>query len=328
MIIDGKLFQEQKIEELKNLIQEKDIKIKNAVIVVGNDPASEIYVRNKITICAKVGIQTSLISLDENVSENKLLNIIDDLNNREDINGILVQLPLPKHISEDKVARAINPNKDIDCFNPYNIGNMVIGNNKIGTDILPCTPMGILMLLEQYNIDVVGKKVVVVGRSNIVGKPISILLTNKGATVTVCHSKTKDLIAELKTADIAILAIGKAKYFKQEWFKQDVVIIDVGINRQEDNKVCGDFDIEKDKYKDFQGMITPVPNGVGRSTIVALMYNSLSCYYKQNKEKSKTNKLLELQTNFLKEQEDNKYRIEQENKCFLALVNYMQKKLS
>lgn len=284
MILNGKCVQDEIIDKLEHNFRDKNIK--NAIIIVGDDPASKTYVKNKVEVCAKAHIDTEVIELPNDISEEELLLRIHHLNNDDTITGILVQLPLPKHINENKVAVAISPAKDLDCFNPVNVGNMFLGNMTPGKDILPATPLGILMLLNSYYIPVVGKNVVVVGRSNIVGKPIATMLTNLGATVTVCHSRTKNLKKITKKADICILAVGKARMFDRTWFNSRAVIIDVGINRA-NGKLCGDFDKFKHPYeskfsKSEKLHITPVPNGVGRTTVAALIYNTLACYKMNN----------------------------------------------
>lgn len=246
-----------------------------AVIQVGNNPASSTYVNNKIKACKEIGFISNVFHYADDLSEKELLNIISELNNDNSVNGILVQLPLPAHIDETSVINAISPNKDIDAFHPYNVGCMLTGE----ANFLPCTPAGIIALLERYNIDIAGKECVVVGRSNIVGKPIAQLLLQKNGTVTICHSKTANLMEVCKRADILICAIGKAKFFNADYVKQGTVIIDVGINRDENGMLCGDVDFESVEY--IASHITPVPGGVGPMTIAMLMKNTLSAAQKQ-----------------------------------------------
>ncbi len=237
------------------------------MIQVGNDPASCVYVNNKKKACAFIGIESLSYELEEQISQEELLNIIDELNHNEMVHGILVQLPLPKHIDENAVIHAIAPKKDVDGFHPETVGNMFIGENCF----LPCTPAGVIELLKRTNIEIAGKECVVVGRSNIVGKPMAMLLLQENGTVTITHSKTVDLKEVTKRADILVAAIGKPRFITSEYVKKDAVIIDVGIHRNENNKLCGDVDFEDVLEK--VSAITPVPGGVGPMTIAMLMKN-------------------------------------------------------
>jgi methylenetetrahydrofolate dehydrogenase (NADP+)/methenyltetrahydrofolate cyclohydrolase len=240
-----------------------------AVILVGNNPASQIYVKNKEKACLELGMNSIMIELPQDVSEVELLSKIKELNQDPAIHGILVQLPIPKHINENKVIETISPLKDVDGFHPLNIGRMMTGQNTF----LPCTPFGIMVLLEESGISIAGKNVVVVGRSNIVGKPVGQLLLNQHATVTYCHSKTQDLKFYTNQADILVAAVGIPNFIKAEHIKEGAVVIDVGINRNENGKLCGD--VAFDTVCEKAGYITPVPKGVGPMTITMLMYNTL-----------------------------------------------------
>ena len=269
-IIDGKAISAQIKEELKEKVKGlkaagKEITL--AVIQVGEDPASTVYVNNKKKACEYVGIRSLAYNLPESVREAELLQLIEELNAREDVNGILVQLPLPAGIEKDKVIRSIAPEKDVDGFHPGNVGALCIGE----PGFLPCTPAGIIQLLKRSGISIEGKECVVVGRSNIVGKPMSLLLLRENGTVTVAHSRTKDLKAVTRRADILVAAVGKPKMITREYVKEGAVVIDVGIHRMENNKLCGDVD-----YADVEPVcsaITPVPGGVGPMTVAMLMYN-------------------------------------------------------
>ncbi|MCM3692493.1 bifunctional methylenetetrahydrofolate dehydrogenase/methenyltetrahydrofolate cyclohydrolase FolD [Neobacillus niacini] len=271
-IIDGKEIAAKKkveiAEEVKKL-KEKGVTPGLAVILVGNNHASRTYVTNKEKTCRELGMHSVLIELPGEASQEELLLKIDELNEDPAIHGILVQLPLPKHIDEIKVIEAISPLKDVDGFHPINIGRMMTGQDAF----LPCTPYGIMVLLEETGISVAGKHVVVVGRSNIVGKPVGQLFLNQHATVTYCHSRTKDLQAQTSQADILVAAVGIANFIKANHVKDGAVIIDVGINRNEAGKLCGDVDFNEVVEK--AGYITPVPKGVGPMTITMLMYNTL-----------------------------------------------------
>ena len=269
-IIDGKAISKQIKDEVKEKVaalKAQGVTVTLAVVQVGNDPASSVYVNNKKKACAYTGMESESFELPEETTQEELLSLIEELNGRKEINGILVQLPLPKHIDEDKVIDAIDPKKDVDGFSPQSVGAMVIG--KPG--FLPCTPAGIIQLLKRSNIDIDGKSCVVVGRSNIVGKPMSILMLRENATVTVCHSHTKDLKEVCKNADILIVAIGKPKFIDASYVKDGAVVIDVGIHRNAENKLCGDVDFDSVMPK--ASHITPVPGGVGPMTIAMLMSN-------------------------------------------------------
>lgn len=269
-LIDGKAISAQIKDELKEQVatlKEQGIELTLAVIQVGQDPASSVYVRNKKNACAYIGINSVAHELPEETTQEELLDLIDKLNKYEKINGILVQLPLPKHIDEDAVISAIAPSKDVDGFHPQNVGALSIGKKGF----VSCTPAGIIQLLKRSNIDIEGKECIVLGRSNIVGKPMAMLLLRENGTVTVCHSKTKNLKEITKRADILIVALGKPKFITKEYIKEGAVVIDVGIHRNSENKLCGDVDF--DDVKDSVSAITPVPGGVGPMTIAMLMYN-------------------------------------------------------
>ncbi len=269
-IIDGKLTSSIIKDELKEKVEELKKQGKTgslAVIQVGSDPASSIYVKNKKKACEYIGIGSVSYELSENTTKEKLLDTIDELNKRSDIAGILVQLPLPKHIDEDEVIKAISPKKDVDGFHVENVGALCVGEDGF----VSCTPAGVIELLKRYNVEISGKNCVVIGRSNIVGKPMALLMLRENATVTICHSKTKDLKAICKNADILIVAIGKPKFINDEYVKDGAVVIDVGIHRDENNKMCGDVDF--DSVKEKVSKITPVPGGVGPMTIAMLMSN-------------------------------------------------------
>jgi len=269
-LIDGKLISAQIKDELRDKVEALKKEGKTgalSVIQVGKDPASSIYVNNKKKACEYIGIESVSYELEESVSEEELLSIIDELNYRDDVKGILVQLPLPKHISEDKVINAIDPQKDVDGFNIKNVGALCVGEKGF----VSCTPAGIIQLLKRSGITIEGKNCVVVGRSNIVGKPMALLMLRENATVTICHSRTQDLKKVCKEADILIAAIGKPRFFTSEYVKEGAVVIDVGIHRDENNKMCGDVDFED--VKEHTSYITPVPGGVGPMTIAMLMAN-------------------------------------------------------
>ena len=279
MIIDGKKCSEEILESLKQEVSEYKEKLGKvpglAVIILGDNPASKIYVKSKIRACEKTGVLSKEIILDENVSEEELIKEIAKLNNDKNINGILVQLPLPAHINEKRVCEAISVKKDVDGFKPENLGKIMLGDED---GFISCTPQGIIYLIDQLNMDLHGKNVVVVGRSNIVGKPVASLLINKGATTTICNSKTKDLSGILKRADIIVIAIGKAKFLTKDMVKEGAVIIDVGINRV-DGKICGDVDFEN--VSQIASHITPVPGGVGPMTIAMLLKNTVKAFCKE-----------------------------------------------
>ncbi len=271
-IIDGKkisgLIKDEVKEEI-SLLKEKGITVTLAVVLVGNDPASGVYVNNKKKACEYVGIKSLSYELPEDTSEKELLDLIYELNERKDINGILVQLPLPKHIDEDKIIRCISPKKDVDGFHPQNVGALCIGE----PGFVSCTPAGIIELLKRSFITIEGKECVVIGRSNIVGKPMSLLLLRENGTVTIAHSRTKDLPFIAKRADILVVAVGKPKMITKDYVKEGAVVIDVGIHRMEDKKLCGDVDYEN--VAPICSAITPVPGGVGPMTIAMLMKNCL-----------------------------------------------------
>lgn len=269
-LIDGKELAKKVRNELKQrveVLKEKGINPKLAVIMVGNDPGSTVYVRNKSKACEKVGIEFEEYLYGEDLKEKELLNIIDKLNNDDSIHGILLQSPVPKTININNAFKHISPEKDVDGFNPINVGNLSIGDDAF----ISCTPYGIVKMLEEYNIETEGKNVVILGRSNIVGKPMIQCMLAKNATVTVCHSKTKNIDQMTKNADILIAAIGKPKFVTKDMVKDGCVIIDVGINRNEDGTICGDVDFENVKEK--ASYITPVPGGVGPMTIAMLLNN-------------------------------------------------------
>ena len=242
-----------------------------AVVLVGDDPASAVYVKNKNKTCKNIGFQSFEHILSENTSEDKLLNLINELNNDDQVNGILVQLPLPSHISSKKILVSINPQKDVDGFHLENVGRLVTGNALFK----PCTPAGIIKLLDEYKIEIEGKNAVIIGRSNIVGKPVSFLLLERNATVTICHSRTKDLPSITRSADILIAAIGKPNFVSLDMVKNNAVVIDVGINRL-DGKLVGDVDFASVSKQ--ASLITPVPGGVGPMTIAMLMENTLQAF--------------------------------------------------
>ena len=270
IILDGKKLADKITEKLKAEVDKMDNKPSLAVVLVGNNPASKIYVKNKTQRAKEIGINSEIIEFSEDISQSWLENEIESLAKNDDIDAILVQLPLPNGLAPAKVIEKITPQKDVDGFHPLNIGGLVAGR---GFYCLPCTPLGIMELLKEYNISVAGKNVVIVGRSNIVGKPLAAFMTNADATVTLCHSKTQNLKEITKNADILVSAIGKPNYIKKDFVKYGAVVIDVGINRLPDGKITGDVDyknvIEKTSY------ITPVPGGVGPMTIAMLMKNTI-----------------------------------------------------
>ncbi len=269
-IIDGKKISSQIKEELKEkvaLLKEQGITVTLAVIQVGNDPASSVYVGNKKKACEYIGIRSLSYELSEETKEEELLSLIAELNERKDVNGILVQLPLPRHISEEKVLDSISPLKDVDGFHPQNVGALCIG--KPG--FVSCTPAGIIQLLKRSGIEIAGKECVVIGRSNIVGKPMALLLLRENGTVTIAHSKTASLKEVTKKADILVAAVGKPRMITADYVKEGAVVIDVGIHRNENNKLCGDVDYDSVAPK--CSAITPVPGGVGPMTIAMLMHN-------------------------------------------------------
>lgn len=240
-----------------------------AVIIVGEDPASQVYVRNKERACEECGIYSEKYALPAETTQEELLKLIDELNNKSSISGILVQLPVPEHIDEKTIINAIVPNKDVDAFHPVNVGKIMVGNY----DFVPCTPAGVMELIKESGIDVSGKECVIVGRSNIVGKPQAMLLLHQNGTVTICHSKTKNLAEKTKNADILVAAVGIPNFIKGDMIKEGAVVIDVGINRLENKKLCGDVEFES--AEKVAGAITPVPGGVGPMTIAMLMKNTV-----------------------------------------------------
>ena len=278
-LIDGKDLAKNIRQELKkenDKLKEKGINAKLAVILVGDDNASKVYIKNKSKACNDVGIEFEEILLDSNTTMDKLLNVIENLNLREDINGILLQSPIPKELNIQEAFEKIDYRKDVDGFNPINVGKLMIGQDGF----IPCTPYGIVRMLEEYNIPVEGKNAVVIGRSNIVGKPLSQCLLNKNATVTVCHSRTRDIQNVTKNADILISAVGKINMVTEDMVKDGAVVIDVGMNRKENGKLAGDVDFENVKEK--TSYITPVPGGVGPMTIAMLMNNVIKATKQQN----------------------------------------------
>jgi methylenetetrahydrofolate dehydrogenase (NADP+)/methenyltetrahydrofolate cyclohydrolase len=270
----GKVKAELKIEV--EALKQKGINTGLAVVIVGNDPASRVYVNHKKNDCAEIGIKSFEYALPEETTEEELLGLIDTLNKDDNVNGILVQMPIPKHINENRVIEAINPLKDADCFHPVNVGNLMIGR----PEFLPCTPAGVVELLEANGIDIAGKNCVVVGRSNIVGKPQAILLLSKNATVTVCHSRTADIQQHCKNADILVVAIGKAEFIKPEYVKPGAVVIDVGVSRGADGKLVGDVQFQT--VSEVASAITKVTGGVGPMTRAMLMKNTVKAVKIQN----------------------------------------------
>lgn len=271
-IIDGKQISLDIKNELKEKVaryKEQGIEITLAVVKVGNDPASAVYVRNKEKACEYVGINSKTLALPEETTEEELLNVVKELNEDKNVNGISVQLPLPKHIDESKVLLTIDSTKDVDGFHPVNVGKMVIGEDTF----LPCTPAGIIEMIKRTDIDIEGKECVVIGRSNIVGKPMAMLMLKENATVTIAHSRTKDLKEVTKRADIIVAAIGKAKFVTADYVKEGAVVIDVGMDRDENGKLCGDVDFES--VSKVASAITPVPGGVGPMTVTMLLVNCL-----------------------------------------------------
>ena len=277
-LIDGKIISASVKERVKGEVaklNQNGITVGLAVIIVGEDPASKVYVSNKKKACEALGIISREYALPENTTEQELLDLIKNLNADPEINGILCQLPLPKHLDEKLIINSIDPEKDVDAFHPVNVGKIMIGDFYF----LPCTPAGVMEMLEYEGIDVTGKNCVVIGRSNIVGKPMNMLLLHKNGTVTICHSKTKNLAEICKNADILVAAVGRPNFVTADMVKDGAVVIDVGINRV-DGKLCGDVDFEN--VKDKVSAITPVPGGVGPMTIAMLMQNTLTAAKKQN----------------------------------------------
>ncbi len=279
-IIDGKQISAEIKEEMKAevaALNESGVSVGLAVVLVGNDPASKVYVGNKKKACEALGIVSSEYLLPEDTSEETLLSLVDKLNRDDSVDGILVQLPLPSHLDEKKIINAISPDKDVDAFHPINVGKIMIGDYTFA----PCTPAGIIELIERSGICLEGKSCTVIGRSNIVGKPMSMLLLHKNATVTICHSRTKNLAEVVAQADVVVAAVGRAKFVTADMVKEGAVVIDVGINRMADGKLCGDVDFESVAPK--CSYITPVPGGVGPMTIAMLMKNTVAAAKQKQK---------------------------------------------
>ena len=280
VIIDGKKLAKKTRENLKiecSNLKEKNIIPKLSVIMVGEDPASKIYVKTKSKACDEIGIKYEEHILNENITQKELIELIHKLNNDDSVNGILLQSPIPRHLDIDEAFREISSEKDVDGFNPINVGKLLLNQDTF----VSCTPYGIMKMFEEYNIELEGKNVVIIGRSNIVGKPLMACCLNKHATVTICHSKTKDLKEKTKNADILVAAIGKSNFVTSDMVKDNAVIIDVGINRGTDKKLTGDVDFENVKEK--ASYITPVPGGVGPMTVAMLMNNVIKATINQNK---------------------------------------------
>ena len=278
-IIDGKLVSQSVKDSVKaevEVLKGKGVEVTLAVIIVGDDPASRVYVNNKKKACEYVGFKSLEYALPAETTQEELMALVNELNAREDVNGILCQLPLPKHLDEKAIIEAISPLKDVDAFHASNVGKIMIGDY----DFLPCTPAGVMEMLSYYDIDVTGKNCVVIGRSNIVGKPMGMLLLHKNGTVTITHSRTVDLKNVTNKADILVAAIGKAKFVGEDMVKDGAVVIDVGMNRDENGKLCGDVDFDAVAPK--CSYITPVPGGVGPMTIAVLMKNTLKACKLQN----------------------------------------------
>jgi len=268
MILDGKAVSEKRLELLKEKIEESGLYPRLATVIVGEDPASKLYVRMKHRACERVGIGSIGIELPEDASTERVLEAVTRLNNDPDINGILVQLPLPSQVDTTRVINAVAPGKDVDGFHPYNLGRLLAGDPVFA----PCTPQGIMTILEEYRIPIRGQRAVVIGRSIDVGRPMAALLLNADATVTICHSKTKKIEDEMRGADILVSAVGRLKFVRPEMVKEGATVIDVGINYDEQGKLCGDVDFEA--VRERAGAITPVPGGVGPMTIATLMENT------------------------------------------------------
>lgn len=278
-IIDGKKVSDEvkaQVAKETELLKSKGIVPGLAVVIVGDDPASRVYVNNKKKACELVGFKSEEYALPAQTTQQELLNLVETLNDKKDINGILVQLPLPEHLDEKQIIEAINPIKDVDAFNAVNVGKIMIGDY----DFLPCTPAGVMEMLSYYNIPVSGKNCVVIGRSNIVGKPMAMLLLHQNGTVTICHSKTRNLKEICAGADILVAAVGIPKFVKADMVKEGAVVIDVGMDRDENGKLCGD--VYFDDVKEKTSYITPVPGGVGPMTIATLMKNTLKACKLQN----------------------------------------------
>lgn len=278
-IIDGKALAKKIRSNLKldcDELKKKGILPKLAVILVGDDSASKVYVRNKNRACEEVGIDFEEYLLNADITQEQLINLINSLNNKKDVHGILLQSPIPSHLDINEAFRTISPEKDVDGFNPLNVGKLALGQDTF----VSCTPYGVIKMFEEYNIDLEGKNLTIIGRSNIVGKPLIQCCLNKNATVTVCHSRTKNLKEHTKNADVVIAAIGKAKFITADMIKENAVVIDVGINRDEDGKLVGDVDFENVEKK--VSYITPVPGGVGPMTIAMLMNNVIKAAKQSN----------------------------------------------
>ena len=278
-IIDGKAVSAQVKERIRletEQLKEKGIEVGLAVVIVGDDPASKVYVRNKKLACEAVGFNSYEYALPAETTEQELLDLVQKLNNDDKVNGILVQLPLPKHLDDKVIINNILPEKDVDAFHPVNVGKIMIGDYSF----LPCTPAGVMELIASTGTEIAGKECVVIGRSNIVGKPQAMLLLHKSGTVTICHSKTENLKEVCSRADILVAAVGRAKMITADYIKDGAVVIDVGMNRDENGKLCGDVDFED--CKDKASYITPVPGGVGPMTIAMLMQNTLTAAKTQN----------------------------------------------
>lgn len=278
-IISGKVVSEQVKNRVKaeaEKLKEQGVNIGLAVVIVGNDPASRVYVNSKKKACEYVGFNSYEYALDENITQQELLDLVEVLNNDKKVNGILVQLPLPKHIDENAIINAISPEKDVDAFHPFNVGKIMIGDFAF----LPCTPAGVMELIDSTGVEIAGKSCVVIGRSNIVGKPMAMLLLHRSGTVTICHSKTQNLKEICKNADILVASVGKPNFVTADMVKEGAVVIDVGINRLENGKLCGD--VKFDEVSEKAGWITPVPGGVGPMTIAMLMQNTLTAGKLQN----------------------------------------------
>lgn len=276
-LLDGKIVKKTVLAELKEKVSKEKRPLGLVVIQVGEDPASVVYVRQKAKMAEKVGFNFNHVKLDSSVSEEELLNKIDEFNNDDNVDGILVQMPIPKHLNPKIIQNAISPLKDVDGLTDINMGRLMHNEEAL----VPCTPLGIMDLLKHYGIEVAGKRVVVVGRSDLVGKPMLALMINTDATVTLCHSKTKDMSKITKKADILIVAVGKANFIKAEDIRKGCVVIDVGINRMSDGSLCGDVDFNS--VKDKVSYITPVPGGVGQMTVAELGMNTYKAYLLRNK---------------------------------------------
>ncbi len=279
-LIDGKQVSAQVKEQVRAeaaaIYEKHGIKAGLAVVIVGNDPASRVYVNNKKKACEAVGFASYEYALPEETTQEELLELVDTLNNDPKVNGILVQLPVPKHIDDTAIINAISPAKDVDAFHPENVGRIMIGDYAF----LPCTPAGVMELIDSTGVEISGKKCVVIGRSNIVGKPMAMLLLHRSGTVTICHSRTQDLASVTREADILVAAVGRANFVTADMVKEGAVVIDVGINRLDNGKLCGDVDFAAVEPK--ASWITPVPGGAGPMTIAMLMKNTLTAMKKQN----------------------------------------------